>query len=44
MEELLWNVFKKSGNINDFLTYKEYKNKVDLYKSLDQYYTYNEKK
>ena len=25
MENLFWDIFKKSGNINAFLAYKEYK-------------------
>lgn len=27
MEDLFWNIFKKSGDINAFLAYKEYSNK-----------------
>lgn len=27
MEHLLWSIFKKSGDINAFLAYKEYNNK-----------------
>ena len=27
MENLFWNIFKKSGDIDAFLAYKEYKNK-----------------
>ena len=30
MENLFWEVFKKSGDINAFLAYKEYKNKLNL--------------
>lgn len=29
MEHLLWSIFKKSGNINAFLAYKEYKSKTN---------------
>ena len=26
MEDLFWSIFEKSGDINAFLAYKEYKN------------------
>lgn len=35
MENIFWEVFKKSGSIDAFLAYKEFKNTKSLNKSLD---------
>lgn len=36
MEKLFWNIFEKSGDINAFLAYKEYKkiNKIENKKTI----------
>lgn len=36
MENLFWEVFKKSGDINAFMAYKEYKNKLDFNSAVDE--------
>lgn len=36
MEDLFWSIFKKSGDINAFLAYKEYKNNTKNDKENDK--------